>query len=129
MKFLAGAVLAFLIGTFGSGHEGAALLTPRPEAPVAPDERLERWTDEIDVASHRRLIPDPPSRRIAPDVIGLEWTTAAHRLFQAGLSIGERRTGARQPGWAAAAVVYRQSPPGGTLLPFGSDVDLLVAGC
>jgi tripartite motif-containing protein 71 len=33
MKFLAAAVLAFLIGALGSGHEGAALLTPRPEAP------------------------------------------------------------------------------------------------
>jgi DNA-binding beta-propeller fold protein YncE len=32
MKFLAAAVLTFLIGALGSGHEGATLLTPRPEA-------------------------------------------------------------------------------------------------
>jgi hypothetical protein len=124
MKFLSGPALALLIGA-----EGASLTTARREAPVAHDERLERWTDVIDVAPNRRLIPDPPLRRAVPDVIGLEWTTAAQRLFQAGLSIGERRTGAHQPGWVPAAVVYRQSPPAGTLLPFGSDVDLLVAGC
>ena len=33
MKFLAAAVLTFLIGALGFGHEGAMLSTPRPEAP------------------------------------------------------------------------------------------------